>query len=795
MHDGQDSLTDSRHSEEFGPYLVYERLGIGGMATVHRAKKRGIEGFERGVALKRMLPHLTHDAEFISSFVHEARLASLLAHPTIAHIYDFGQINGVYYIAMEHVDGFDLRKLLRYSQQQKVLPPVGVVLSIMCELCEALEYAHTFVDENGHAQGIIHRDVSPSNLIVARNGHLKVIDFGIAKASASSHPLHTEAGLVKGKFGYMSPEAVVARPVGPPSDVFSAGIVAHELLTARPLFAAGTQYEVLNRIREGEIPPPSRRNPQVPASLDQVVLAALERDQERRLQTAGGFRQALEQVADEAGIRPSSSDVAEWCATITSDHGGSRASAPSVARHATNREFPRLVSPSSSSPEFPLISMEPSESQHQAHPAARSARSITRGSSGVQLAGDSFVEFDALPSGSADQLPAESPSPASVPGLTSLPAPRRARPRWRAVIALAGLCVIAAGLAAYRLTMRPAIEVAPTLSEAAPPTPALSVVRFIVQPPDSIIEIGGNETSRHSPYEARLERGMYSVAVSHAGYKRWTNQITLQDPATQTVNVALEPATALVRLSSEPAGLVAQLDGKPLGQVTPVKFETSAGPHRLMVASATRTWTHDFEAASDETYAFHALLAPPAKRTSSTATTAAVTRTTPPPPERVPRASAGTTSRTSLAREPVGEAEDRAIDPAPEPSGAKPLPKAEPALTAAAQPGVIVALPAPPRLAAPPGAPPLVPASTVTKLSGEVPAIQGTGSADVYSKICVAIDGHVTSVKIVRPSAGIAGELQRALLEWRYKPYIDEAGQPSPACFAVNFRIVFERAH
>jgi hypothetical protein len=381
--------------------------------------------------------------------------------------------------------------------------------------------------------------------------------------------------------------------------------------------------------------------------------------------------------------------------------------------------------------------------------------------------------------------------------MASLPAPQRVRSRWRAVIALAGLCVVAAALAVYQHTVRPEIAVAPALSVPAPPAPALSVVRFIVEPSDSVIEIGGNEKARHSPYEVRLERGMYSVAVSHAGYKRWTSQITLQDPAPQTVSVALEPATAIVRLSSEPAGLVVQLDGKPIGQVTPVKFETSAGPHRLIVASATRMWTHDFEAMSDETYAFHALLAPPAKRTSTTATTSAVTRTTPPPPERVPpRASAGMASRTSLAREPVGEADDRVIEPTADPSASKPLTKADPALSPAPQPGATVAVPAPPRPAAPRATPPLVPASTVTKLSGEVPAIQsGTGSADVYSKICIAIDGHVTSVKIIRPSAGIVAELQRALLEWRYKPYIDESGQPSPACFAVNFRILFDRAH
>jgi eukaryotic-like serine/threonine-protein kinase len=205
MREGEDSFTDSQDSvvEEFGPYLVYERLGIGGMATVHRAKKRGIAGFERGVALKRMLPQLSEDDEFINSFVREAKLASLLVHPNIAQIYDFGRIGNVYFIAMEHVEGFEVSKLLRRSHRNRVLPPVNVVLSILSELCEALEYAHTFVGENGQRQSIVHRDVSPSNLIVAQTGHLKVIDFGIAKAS--SRPLHTESGRVKGKLGYIPP--------------------------------------------------------------------------------------------------------------------------------------------------------------------------------------------------------------------------------------------------------------------------------------------------------------------------------------------------------------------------------------------------------------------------------------------------------------------------------------------------------------------------------------------------------------------------------------------------------------
>ena len=351
----KDGLMDSQDSsaEEFGPYLVYERLGIGGMATVHRAKKRGIAGFERGVALKRMHPHLTEDAEFISSFVHEANLASLLLHPNIAQIYDFGEIRGTYYIAMAHVDGLDVHKLLRHSQRNSALPPGSVVRSILCELCEALEYAHTFVDEYGQHQRIVHRDVSPSNLIVAQTGHLKVIDFGIAKAN--SRPLHTAPGLVKGKLGYMSPEAAEARPVGPSSDVFSAGVVAYELLTARPLFSAGNEVDTLHRLREAEIPPPSHRNPRIPASLDQAVLAALDRDEARRLPSAEALREALEQVVIEAGIRLASSDVATWCAeaAMAKVHARSRDSAPSLTRSSAMRAFASPASHSRSREQDP----------------------------------------------------------------------------------------------------------------------------------------------------------------------------------------------------------------------------------------------------------------------------------------------------------------------------------------------------------------------------------------------------------------------------------------------------------
>src|SRR5690349_21616431 len=192
--------------EEFGPYLVYERLGVGGMATVHRALERGIEGFERIVALKRLLPHLAEDASFIKSFVREAKLASTLTHPNLVQTLELGRVGGSYFISMEYIDGRDVRKILRHARKVSGPPPINVTLALMLQLCDALDYAHNRTDSDGNPLGIVHRDLSPSNLLMTRGGHLKVIDFGIAKAQAAH--LATQTGRVKGKLAYMAPESI-----------------------------------------------------------------------------------------------------------------------------------------------------------------------------------------------------------------------------------------------------------------------------------------------------------------------------------------------------------------------------------------------------------------------------------------------------------------------------------------------------------------------------------------------------------------------------------------------------------
>jgi serine/threonine protein kinase len=537
MHNNEQA---SKNPEEFGPYLVYERLGAGGVATVHRAKKRGIAGYERWVALKRLRPQVADDAEFVDSFVREAKLASLLVHHNIAQVHDFGHVGDVYFIAMEHVEGFDVNTLLRYSHRRREQLPLNVVLAILCDVCEALDYAHTFVDAHGHPHPIVHRDLTPSNLIVAHTGHVKVIDFGIANATRS----------VRGKLGYMSPEAVLGRELGPPADVFSIGVIAHELLTCQPLFSAKTADETLTRLAELEIAHPSHRNPSVPASLDQLVLAALERIDDHRLQSAGDFRGALERVAIQAGIRVSSGDVAAWLAKISTSPGA----APST----------RLPS---SRPRTPPPALPPSALPPPALPPP--ALSASSEGHGWDSFGDSAVVADA-----SDLLPAPKHP------ITTAPMPR-ARFRWLAPVMVLVLVTLGVGVAADQF-LRGAPDV--TVEPARPPASSAHTaaqLKLIIEPPDSVVEIGGKEVSRTSPFEIAIDPGVYSVAVSHAGYKRWTSEITLRDVGSQTINVALEPAIARVHLSSEPGGLVAQLDGRPLA-ATPARpapgHKTSSPP-------------------------------------------------------------------------------------------------------------------------------------------------------------------------------------------------------------------------
>jgi len=294
--------------ELLGQYTIYEPLGRGGMATVSRAEMRGLAGFRKSVALKRLHTHIADDPTMVQLFVHEAQLASHLHHPNIAQTYDLGKVDGTYFIAMEYVPGRTLTQVLRQSAEAAGPVPIPIALAILSQICDALDYAHNLCDDHGKPLGIIHRDVSPSNIIVSSTGVVKLIDFGIAKASTSDK---TKTGLVKGKFGYMAPEYVEGQ-LDLRADLFGLGVIAHELLSGRRLFHAKTDFETIQRMREMPIQPPSRWDPAIPRDLDDIVMTALQRDPARRWQSAAAMRTAIENVRQASGPRAAGQQLIEW---------------------------------------------------------------------------------------------------------------------------------------------------------------------------------------------------------------------------------------------------------------------------------------------------------------------------------------------------------------------------------------------------------------------------------------------------------------------------------------------------
>jgi serine/threonine protein kinase len=295
-------------TEEFGPYLVYEQLGVGGMAQVHRAVPKSSD-VRRPVALKRMLSHIASSEDMVKSFVREARLASYLRHQNVAETYDLGRVGEVYFIVMELITGRNLRAVLRHCGKTTGPMPVRIALNILNQICDALDYAHNLCDETGQPLGIIHRDVSPSNVIVSETGVAKLIDFGIAKASAAG--MQTMSGTLKGKFAYMAPEYIAGR-IDARADLFAVGVIAHELLTNRPLFSGRDDIDTLTRVRDMHIDPPSKKNPLVPPEIDDIVMTALARDPDRRWQHATALRSALTTLTRRLDLVATNAQMVQW---------------------------------------------------------------------------------------------------------------------------------------------------------------------------------------------------------------------------------------------------------------------------------------------------------------------------------------------------------------------------------------------------------------------------------------------------------------------------------------------------
>jgi serine/threonine protein kinase len=298
----------------FGPYELLERLAGGGMGEVYLARKSGKDGFQKLLVIKTLLPHLSEDEELILMFKDEARVTARLIHPNICQVFEFDQVGGTWYMAMEYLRGDDLRKLAKVCDGQGVELPPELICRIVSDAAAGLDFAHALRDAQGQPYGVVHRDVSPQNIFVTFEGAVKVIDFGVAKAVGRGQ--HTRTGALKGKYSYMSPEQAAGKSVDNRSDIFALGIVLHELLTKARLFKADSDTETLARVGACAVPVPSALNPRIPPGLDAIVLKALARNPDDRFTTAQELRLALEDWLRQGKYSASSAHLAEFLKVI-----------------------------------------------------------------------------------------------------------------------------------------------------------------------------------------------------------------------------------------------------------------------------------------------------------------------------------------------------------------------------------------------------------------------------------------------------------------------------------------------
>ncbi len=302
----------SVQAKQLGKYIILDQLAVGGMAELFRAMITSVQGFEKLIAIKKILPHLASEEDLVNSFIDEAKLAALLHHQNVVQIYDFGRLEETYFIAMEYLFGKDCRIICKKAIEKNILLDRQNALFIVSRICAGLDYAHKLKDFQGKALNIIHRDISPQNILITYEGDIKIVDFGIAKAASQN--THTQMGMIKGKVAYMSPEQAMGRPIDHRSDIFSCGIILYELITGTRMFSGDTMH-ILSKIRDADYVKPEESHDDLPKKLIEVFDRALQKDPEDRYQTCGEMLNDIEECM-QLGTHPSPQGLAKYMKTL-----------------------------------------------------------------------------------------------------------------------------------------------------------------------------------------------------------------------------------------------------------------------------------------------------------------------------------------------------------------------------------------------------------------------------------------------------------------------------------------------
>jgi serine/threonine-protein kinase len=403
-------------------YRVIEKLESGGMAEVFRAESTGLQGFRKQVAIKRVLPHLGRKAKFISMFLDEARLSAQLSHSNCVQVFDIGVGDDAYFIVMEYVEGANLKSIATSMRNQGRTFPIPAATYIAHEICKGLSYAHELTDRGGASLHLVHRDVSPPNVLVTKHGEVKIVDFGLAKASSQLE--QSEPGIIKGKFSYLSPEAALGHEVDRRADIFAVGIILWELLASRRLFDAGSDVQILHKIQAAKVPPISQINRSVPPELERIL-------RDDRYATARELGQELSRFLFRFAQPVSGYDIATIVQDTMREKENARLAQGSFIHRLIEEalfQFTSLQSgaPSSDMPGAAAAPLNADLFVDPASPAGRPAAASMPADGPEQgnlatLEDDNDAEDDAaMPSGAGGAHPAMSRAPvAGVPALRS----------------------------------------------------------------------------------------------------------------------------------------------------------------------------------------------------------------------------------------------------------------------------------------------------------------------------------------------------------------------------------------
>lgn len=373
----------------FGKYILLDKIATGGMAQLFKAKIIGIEGFEKLIAIKQILPQFSKEKELITSFIDEAKLAALLNHQNIVQIYDFGSIDDSYFISMEYLFGKDLRMMWTRLKDKELSLPLEHALYITSRLCAGLAYAHELKDFQGKELNIIHRDISPQNVFVTYQGDVKILDFGIAKAASQSTV--TQFGMIKGKVAYMSPEQAAGKPIDQRSDIFSAGIVLYELVTNTRMFTGESTMQILTRVRDAQYDSAESVAAGLHSKVYAIINRALAKDPDQRYQFAADMLADIEECMMELSLRPTARVLGQYMRELFADEVASEQKALSegsgsqkveVDVKETKASQPKVVEPA------PVTKPKPNEKEKEREKAeqkkTQAAPSVPAASSGVE---------------------------------------------------------------------------------------------------------------------------------------------------------------------------------------------------------------------------------------------------------------------------------------------------------------------------------------------------------------------------------------------------------------------------